>query len=64
MDAKAKEAEMNERLRLLKEAAKTADTEKLAAEQEKLMIENLKLKEQNEQLAAKVGHEKVVVKEP
>lgn len=28
------------------------------------MIENLKLKEQNEQLAAKVGHEKVVVKEP
>jgi hypothetical protein len=64
LDAKAKEAEMNERLRLLKEAAKTADTEKLAAEQEKLMIENLKLKEQNEQLAAKVGHEKVVVKEP
>ena len=55
---------MNERLRLLKEAAKTADTEKLAAEQEKLMIENLKLKEQNEQLVAKVGHEKVVVKEP
>jgi hypothetical protein len=43
---------MNERLRLLKEAAKSSDVEQIAAEQEKLIKENLKLKEQNEQLAA------------
>lgn len=58
---------MEERLKMLQEAAQSQDSQQvkqIAAEQEKLLRENLKLKQQNEELAAKIGQEKVVVKEP
>jgi len=52
---------------MLQAAAQAQDSQQvkqIAAEQEKLLQENLKLKQQNEELAAKIGQEKVVVKEP
>jgi regulator of replication initiation timing len=58
---------MEERLKMLQAAAQAQDSQQvkqIAAEQEKLLQENLKLKQQNEELAAKIGQEKVVVKEP